>query len=145
MVLSCSWSINVDIKWRVLNLGLKSNKAYYEIFINIFLKKKLKNLKPQHLHFYFWKPNTITQKQYMHFFWIKLSKSAKLFLFLNFKLTNMTKFDASFNNQWPNKLIQSTNRYNSAKEINNLLRCVSRQWKWYSWSSSHYFSCYKII
>jgi len=37
----------------------------------------------------------------MHFFKIKLSKSAKLFLSLNFKLTNMTKFDASFNNQWP--------------------------------------------
>ncbi len=32
LVLSCSWSINVNIKWKVLNLGSKPKKAYYEIF-----------------------------------------------------------------------------------------------------------------
>lgn len=98
---SCSWSINVNIKWRVLNLGSKSKKAYYEIFKIYFIKKEIKESKTSTFSFLVLEDKYYNSKTTFAFSSIKFSKGAKLILSLNFQLMNMTKFNASFNNQWP--------------------------------------------
>jgi hypothetical protein len=70
-------------------------------FKNIFfLKKEIKKSKtPTTSLFLVLEAKHYNSKTTFAFSSIKLSKRAKSILSLNFKFTNMTKFDASFNNQ----------------------------------------------
>jgi hypothetical protein len=89
----------VNIKGKVLNLGSKSKKAYCEIKKIYFLKKEIKKSKTPTSLFLVLEAKHYNSKTTFAFSSIKLSKRTKSILSLNFKLTNMTKFDASFNNQ----------------------------------------------
>jgi len=126
----------VDIRWRVLNLGSKSKKSS-QFFFPCFLKKEIKEFKTPKCSFLVLEAKHYNSKTTFTFCSIKLSKGAKLILSLNFKLVDMAKFNASFNNEWPLDWFQNTNGYNSTKGINNNLRCVSCQWRWYSCGHPH--------
>jgi hypothetical protein len=86
-------------KISVLNLGSKSKKAYYGIFLKYFFKKEIKESKTSTSSFLVLKAKYYNSKTTFAFFFIKLSKGAKSILSLDFKLMDMTKFNALFNNQ----------------------------------------------
>jgi hypothetical protein len=65
----------------------------------IFLRKKQKKSKTPTSLFLVLEVKPYNSKTTFAVSSIKLSKRAKSILFLNFKLMNITKFDASFNNQ----------------------------------------------
>jgi hypothetical protein len=75
-----------------------SKKAYYEIFKTYFLKKEIKESKIPTSSFLVLEVKHYNSKIILHFLLLSYL-GAKLILSLNFKLMDMTKFNASFNNQ----------------------------------------------